>query len=88
MTLTDETKTKHFTTTIAGYTVELDLYKAGTEPSSDCTITKRIGARDYWSSLAALQNTGILYSGTGDMQHEIDANVLDRITAWAEKNGY
>jgi hypothetical protein len=71
-------------TSIKGYHVELELEDE--EGRSQCEVSKRVMGREYHSSLAALQGTGVLYCD--DRSHAVHGDDIDLITEWAEDNGY
>ena len=67
------------TTTIAGYRIEI----ANEGDSIQCWVEKG----RHSASLAALQNSGVLEDSSG-FEHKVHPATIDRITAWAEYNGY
>ncbi len=70
---------------IGGYTLELYLFQnAGpSEVQTDCDVS----CGHFHASLACLQGTGRLYNSV-DQEHEVPGNVVDKISSWAEANGY
>lgn len=67
------------TTKISGYSVEIYLC----DDSTQCWVEKG----KYAASLAALQDTGLLETTLGG-EHTVNPDIIDRITEWAEANGY
>ena len=72
---------KSFKTTIAGYTVELET-EINSDPSTQCDISKG----EFCASLACLLDTGVL--SDGDSVHSVRSSVVERISDWADENGY
>jgi len=66
-------------TKISGYSVEI----SACDDSTNCWIEKG----KYSASLAALQDTGLLETTLGG-EHAVNPDIIDRITEWAEANGY
>jgi hypothetical protein len=67
------------TTKISGYSVEISTCG----DSTNCWIEKGT----YSASLAVLQDYGYL-ERAGCGEHRVNPDVIDRITEWAEANGY
>lgn len=65
-------------TTIKGYTVELDT----DDETTQCFITKG----RYSASLAALSSTGVLTDD--DKEHAVPGSIQGDIENWAYNNGY
>lgn len=78
---------KQLRKTIDGYLVELEI-RVGDDPPSDCTITRKIGSKLYWHSLAALENTGYLIDSNGTDEQDVPVGTIQKISEWAEQNGY
>ena len=66
-------------TKICGYTVEISTCGDSTQ----CWVEKG----KFSASLAALQDTGLLETRLGG-EHSVNVDVINRITEWAEANGY
>lgn len=71
-------------TVIHGY----DVLVERDDESTQCWISSK--QHHASASLACLQATGELqsYARPGEDDHEVRADVIDKITEWAEKNGY
>lgn len=67
------------------YRVELETWSEDGEPRSDCRIW-RAGTRKS-ASLAMLQDCAFLEDGDG-RTHNIEADHINEIAAWADKEGY
>lgn len=72
------------TARVAGYSVwlQLETDSSGWQTSS-CIISGKSNGKEYSSSLACAEATGML-----DDELEISPKCLEMISAWAEKNGY
>lgn len=79
-----------FKTEIDGYEVELEI-DSRQEPPTQCFVGKpgRRGSWTHSASLAALQGEGYLApcADRGE-DHIVHGNTIDRISDWAEENGY
>jgi hypothetical protein len=68
-------------TTIGGLRIEADNDGFG---MSHVSITKG----RYWSSLSALEDNGFLLDDKCEGELPIPAAVIEKISAWAEANGF
>lgn len=74
-------------TEIDGYEVELVIRDSGEEPRTECWV--RSPSERYMASLACLQGEGVLYH-VSDCTSSVKVNerTVERISEWAEENGY
>lgn len=72
-----------FTTTIKGYTVELDTDHDG------CGTTQcDVSYGGLSATLACLSSTEELSNPTYTKTHIVPAHIIEEIEAWADANGY
>ena len=64
-------------------TLDTDSDGAGT---TDCQVSIIIAGKEYFSSLACLDSTGNLTRG--GIIHDVDDAIIEKISTWAEANGY
>lgn len=70
------------TTKIAGLAVELELYQEDGEARSSCFISKG----RFSGSLECLTGMGVLDDGGSELA--VRQEIIDKIEAWADANGY
>ena len=73
---------KEFKTRINGFEVELEV-EIDSDPSTQCFVSKG----RYSGSLSLLQGAGVL-SASDDSELDVPESIVEKISAWAEKNGY
>ena len=72
-------------TEIDGFDVELVLHTEGHEPRTECWVWWN----RYMASLACLEGEGCLYHvGDCTAPRKVHERTIERISKWAEANGY
>jgi len=85
------TEYKSASTNIRGYHVDFELDDDNGYPVSQCWVTLRFANRpgkEWCSSLAVIENEGIIESCDGDDYRDVPERVAAEIAAWAYKQGY
>ena len=71
---------------ISGYECTLEIWYDCGDKRTDCFITSRDGK--YTGSLQMVLDQGELYTVTGSGFKSISNSALEKIEAWAERNGW
>lgn len=71
-------------TTIDGYTVEVTTGYADDSGTNGCWISKG----NFNSSLAVLEDFGMLANQAGEPVHTVKQSTIDKIVAYSESKGY
>jgi hypothetical protein len=75
-----------YNTKIGAYSVELEVDHTQ-DPPSQCDVTLETTEGRFYGSLAMLQQEGVLYNAA-DHHTSVPQQTVDKIAAWAERNGY